>query len=248
GLTLTLSPHRAIEKLTLLFSHRAIEKLTLLFSHRAIEKLTLLFSHRAVEILTLLFSHRAIEILTLLFSHRAIEKLTLLFSHRAIEKLTLLFSHRAIEKLTLLSHHRAIEKLTDQQFEGYSFRVSYILDMDAGPLLQAPRMRRGCRSSRDQDGPQPGPSGGFGGPRHKQHDFPLRMLVPTQFVGAIIGKEGLTIKNVTKQTQSKVDIHRKENVGAAEKPITIHATPEGCSSACRMILDIMQKEASETKE
>nr|XP_046219915.1 insulin-like growth factor 2 mRNA-binding protein 2a [Oncorhynchus gorbuscha] len=142
----------------------------------------------------------------------------------------------------------AIEKLTGQQFEGYFFRVSYILDMDAAPPLQAPRMRRGCRSSRDQDEPQPGPSGGFGGPRHKQHDFPLRMLVPTQFVGAIIGKEGLTIKNVTKQTQAKVDIHRKENVGAAGKPITIHATPEGCSSACRMVLDIMQKEASGTKE
>ncbi|XP_055733498.1 insulin-like growth factor 2 mRNA-binding protein 2a isoform X3 [Salvelinus fontinalis] len=142
----------------------------------------------------------------------------------------------------------AVEKLAGQQFEGYSFRVSYILDMDAAPPLQASRMRRGCRSSRVQDGPQPGPSGGFGGPRHKQHDFPLRMLVPTQFVGAIIGKEGLTIKNVTQQTQSRVDIHRKENVGAAEKPITIHSTPEGCSSACRMILDIMQKEASETKE
>ncbi|KAL8187620.1 UNVERIFIED_CONTAM: Insulin-like growth factor 2 mRNA-binding protein 2 [Gekko kuhli] len=37
----------------------------------------------------------------------------------------------------------------------------------------------------------------------KQLDFPLRILVPTQFVGAIIGKEGLTIKNLTKQTQSK---------------------------------------------
>lgn len=45
----------------------------------------------------------------------------------------------------------------------------------------------------------------------------------------------------------RVDIHRKENAGAAEKPITIHSTPEGCSSACRMILDIMQKEANETK-
>lgn len=45
----------------------------------------------------------------------------------------------------------------------------------------------------------------------------------------------------------RVDIHRKENAGAAEKPITIHSTPDGCSSACRMILDIMQKEASETK-
>ncbi|XP_036400953.1 insulin-like growth factor 2 mRNA-binding protein 2 [Megalops cyprinoides] len=141
----------------------------------------------------------------------------------------------------------AIEKLTGHQFEDYSFRVSYILDVDAAPPASAPRGRRGVRSARDQDAPQPGPSGSLGGSRHKQQDFPLRMLVPTQFVGAIIGKEGLTIKNVTKQTQSKVDIHRKENAGAAEKPITIHSTPAGCSSACRMILDIMQKEASETK-
>uniref|UniRef100_A0A8C4I014 Insulin-like growth factor 2 mRNA binding protein 2a n=1 Tax=Dicentrarchus labrax TaxID=13489 RepID=A0A8C4I014_DICLA len=141
----------------------------------------------------------------------------------------------------------AIEKLTGHQFDDYSFKVSYIVDMDAAPPDQAPRSRRGARSSRDQDASQPGPSGEFGASRARQHDFPLRMLVPTQFVGAIIGKEGLTIKNVTKQTQSKVDIHRKENAGAAEKPITIHSTPEGCSSACRMILDIMQKEANETK-
>uniref|UniRef100_A0A8C6Q474 Insulin-like growth factor 2 mRNA binding protein 2a n=1 Tax=Nothobranchius furzeri TaxID=105023 RepID=A0A8C6Q474_NOTFU len=141
----------------------------------------------------------------------------------------------------------AIEKLTGHQFDDYSFSVSYIMDMDAAPPIQASRAKRGGRSSRDQGPPQPGPSGGFGSPRLRQPDFPLRMLVPTQFVGAIIGKEGLTIKNVTKQTQSKVDIHRKENAGAAEKPITIHSTPEGCSSACHMILDIMQKEANETK-
>uniref|UniRef100_A0A3P8TH23 Insulin-like growth factor 2 mRNA binding protein 2a n=1 Tax=Amphiprion percula TaxID=161767 RepID=A0A3P8TH23_AMPPE len=141
----------------------------------------------------------------------------------------------------------AIEKLTGHQFEDYSFNVSYIMDMDAAPPVQAPRTRRGGRSSRDQGACQAGPSGGFGSPRPRQQDFPLRILVPTQFVGAIIGKEGLTIKNVTKQTQSKVDIHRKENAGAAEKPITIHSTPEGCSSACRMILEIMHKEANETK-
>uniref|UniRef100_A0A8C1STW6 Insulin-like growth factor 2 mRNA binding protein 2a n=1 Tax=Cyprinus carpio TaxID=7962 RepID=A0A8C1STW6_CYPCA len=45
----------------------------------------------------------------------------------------------------------------------------------------------------------------------------------------------------------RVDIHRKENAGAAEKPISIHSTPEGCSAACRMIMDIMQKEADDTK-
>uniref|UniRef100_A0A674GTB6 Insulin like growth factor 2 mRNA binding protein 2 n=1 Tax=Taeniopygia guttata TaxID=59729 RepID=A0A674GTB6_TAEGU len=81
----------------------------------------------------------------------------------------------------------------------------------------------------------------------ESYSFKISYIPDEEFVGAIIGKEGLTIKNLTKQTQSKVDIHRKENAGAAEKPITIHATPEGCSEACRMILDIMQKEADETK-
>ncbi|XP_068602232.1 insulin-like growth factor 2 mRNA-binding protein 2a isoform X1 [Brachionichthys hirsutus] len=141
----------------------------------------------------------------------------------------------------------AFEKLTGHQCEDYSFKVSYIVDMDTAPPDQAPRTRRGGRSSRDQGVSPPGPSGEYAASRSRQYDFPLRILVPTQFVGAIIGKEGLTIKNVTKLTQSKVDIHRKENAGAAEKPITIHSTPEGCSSACRMIQDIMQKEANETK-
>uniref|UniRef100_A0A2I3GXI8 RRM domain-containing protein n=1 Tax=Nomascus leucogenys TaxID=61853 RepID=A0A2I3GXI8_NOMLE len=71
-----------------------------------------------------------------------------------------------------------------------------------------------------------------GSSQARQIDFPLRILVPTQFVGAIIGKE---------------DIYRQENSGAAEKPVTIHATPEGTSEACRMILEIMQKEADEAK-
>ncbi|XP_066858881.1 insulin-like growth factor 2 mRNA-binding protein 2 isoform X1 [Anser cygnoides] len=135
----------------------------------------------------------------------------------------------------------AIEKLSGHQLESYSFKVSYIPDEEVSSPPPPQRSRRGGHSSREQ-GSSPG-----GSSQPKQLDFPLRMLVPTQFVGAIIGKEGLTIKNLTKQTQSKVDIHRKENAGAAEKPITIHATPEGCSEACRMILDIMQKEADETK-
>ncbi|KFV19821.1 Insulin-like growth factor 2 mRNA-binding protein 2, partial [Tauraco erythrolophus] len=135
----------------------------------------------------------------------------------------------------------AIEKLSGHQFENYSFKISYIPDEEVSSPPPPQRSRRGGHSSRER-GSSPG-----GSSQPKQLDFPLRMLVPTQFVGAIIGKEGLTIKNLTKQTQSKVDIHRKENAGAAEKPITIHATPEGCSEACRMILDIMQKEAEETK-
>ncbi|KAM3608467.1 uncharacterized protein V6R79_026135 [Siganus canaliculatus] len=140
----------------------------------------------------------------------------------------------------------ASEKLTEHQFDDYAFKVSYIVDMDAAPPDQVPRTRRGGRSSRDQGACHPGTSGDFGASRQRPLDFPLRILVPSQYVGAIIGKGGETIKKLTKQSQAKVDIHRKENAGAAEKPITIHSTPEGCSCACRMILDIMQKEANET--
>ncbi|KAL1789088.1 insulin-like growth factor 2 mRNA-binding protein 2 isoform X1 [Sigmodon hispidus] len=124
----------------------------------------------------------------------------------------------------------AMEKLSGHQFENYSFKISYIPDEELNSPSPPQRVQHGDHSS-----------------QARQIDFPLRILVPTQFVGAIIGKEGLTIKNITKQTQSRVDIHRKENSGAAEKPVTIHATPQGTSEACRMILEIMQKEADETK-
>ncbi|XP_007970033.1 insulin-like growth factor 2 mRNA-binding protein 2 isoform X2 [Chlorocebus sabaeus] len=135
----------------------------------------------------------------------------------------------------------AMEKLSGHQCESYSFKISYIPDEEVSSPSPPQRAQRGDHSSREQ-GHAPG-----GTSQARQIDFPLRILVPTQFVGAIIGKEGLTIKNITKQTQSRVDIHRKENSGAAEKPVTIHATPEGTSEACRMILEIMQKEADETK-
>lgn len=58
------------------------------------------------------------------------------------------------------------------------------------------------------------------------------------------------VKNVSEYKFScwcRIDVHRKENAGAAEKPISIHSTPEGCSAACRMILDIMHQEAKDTK-
>ncbi|XP_038642747.1 insulin-like growth factor 2 mRNA-binding protein 2a isoform X4 [Scyliorhinus canicula] len=136
----------------------------------------------------------------------------------------------------------AIEKLNGHQFERYALRISYIPDEEALQLpAQRPRRGPGSRPAREHS------QSAGAVPSHKQLDVPLRILVPTQFVGAIIGKEGLTIKNVTQQTQSKIDIHRKENAGAAEKPISIHSTAEGCTAACQMILEIMHKEAQDTK-
>ncbi|XP_042327870.1 insulin-like growth factor 2 mRNA-binding protein 3 isoform X2 [Sceloporus undulatus] len=140
---------------------------------------------------------------------------------------------------------QAIEKLNGFQLENYSLKVAYIPDEMAAqpPPQQHPQGRRGF----GQRGPPRQGSPGAASRQKPQSDVPLRMLVPTQFVGAIIGKEGATIRNITKQTQSKIDIHRKENAGAAEKPITIHSTPEGCSTACKIIMEIMQKEAQDTK-
>ncbi|KAM8844753.1 insulin-like growth factor 2 mRNA-binding protein 1 isoform 3-T3 [Spinachia spinachia] len=159
-------------------------------------------------------------------------------------------SETAVVNVTYASREharQAIQKLNGYQFENNALRVSYIPDENS----EADGVQRGPDNGRRGYGPRGGPRGGSpnsGMPPKPPHaDIPLRLLVPTQYVGAIIGKEGATIRNITKQTQSKIDVHRKENAGAAEKPISIHSTPEGCSSACRMILDIMQQEAKDTK-
>ncbi|XP_042529846.1 insulin-like growth factor 2 mRNA-binding protein 1 isoform X4 [Dipodomys spectabilis] len=139
---------------------------------------------------------------------------------------------------------QAIMKLNGHQLENHALKVSYIPDEQSA---QGPENgRRGGFGSRGQ--PRQGSPVAAGAPaKQQQVDIPLRLLVPTQYVGAIIGKEGATIRNITKQTQSKIDVHRKENAGAAEKAISVHSTPEGCSSACKMILEIMHKEAKDTK-
>ncbi|OWK15509.1 IGF2BP1, partial [Cervus elaphus hippelaphus] len=134
---------------------------------------------------------------------------------------------------------QAILKLNGHQLENHALKVSYIPDEQ---ITQGPENgRRGGFGSRGQ--PRQGSPVAAGAPaKQQQVDIPLRLLV-----GAIIGKEGATIRNITKQTQSKIDVHRKENAGAAEKAISVHSTPEGCSSACKMILEIMHKEAKDTK-
>ncbi|XP_058261271.1 insulin-like growth factor 2 mRNA-binding protein 3 isoform X3 [Hemibagrus wyckioides] len=138
---------------------------------------------------------------------------------------------------------QAVEKLNGFMMENYALKVCYIPDETV--LSDPPSM--GNRRGGALRGPPRQASPSLGTRPKLQSDIPLRILVPTQFVGAIIGKEGATIRNITKQTRSKIDIHRKENAGAAEKPITVHSTPEGCSSACRSIMEIMQKEAMDTK-
>lgn len=83
--------------------------------------------------------------------------------------------------------------------EKYALKVSYIPDEKAGPEGPPGVGRRGFNAR----GPPRSSSPCLGARPKVQSDVPLRILVPTQFVGAIIGKEGATIRNITKQTHSK---------------------------------------------
>uniref|UniRef100_A0A8C5DL37 Insulin-like growth factor 2 mRNA-binding protein 1 n=1 Tax=Gouania willdenowi TaxID=441366 RepID=A0A8C5DL37_GOUWI len=160
-------------------------------------------------------------------------------------------SETAVVNVTYASREharQAIQKLNGYQLESNALRASFIPEENS----ELEGGQRGPDNGRRPGyGPHGGPRGGSPSsgmaakPLHA--DIPLRLLVPTQYVGAIIGKEGATIRNITKQTQSKIDVHRKENAGAAEKPISIHSTPDGCFAACRMILEIMHQEAKDTK-
>ncbi|XP_059898913.1 insulin-like growth factor 2 mRNA-binding protein 3 isoform X1 [Gadus macrocephalus] len=141
----------------------------------------------------------------------------------------------------------AMEKLNGFMLEDFALKVSYIPDEAAAAAAAADTPPAGGRRGFPPRGPPRAGSPSMGARPRLQSDVPLRILVPTQFVGAIIGKEGATIRNITKQTHSKIDIHRKENAGAAEKPITVHSTPDGCSNACKTIMEIMLKEAVDTK-
>ncbi|XP_074594433.1 IGF-II mRNA-binding protein isoform X2 [Brevipalpus obovatus] len=91
-----------------------------------------------------------------------------------------------------------------------------------------------------------GGGGGHAGPRTRRPDFPLRILVSSDMVGAIIGRSGNTIRYITEETRARVDVHRKENTGSSEKVITIYGNPDNCSKACEKILHVMQMEANNT--
>ena len=77
-------------------------------------------------------------------------------------------------------------------------------------------------------------------------DFPLRVLVSSDMVGAIIGRGGATIRNITQQSRARVDVHsyrKMEHAPSLEKAITVYGQPENCTAACKRILEVMEEEA-----
>ncbi|XP_076278955.1 IGF-II mRNA-binding protein isoform X2 [Lasioglossum baleicum] len=123
---------------------------------------------------------------------------------------------------------QAVNQFNGHEYEGNSLKVE---------MSTAESRRRG-RSQRS--GVAYSGVSGSG----RQTDFPLRILVQSDMVGAIIGRQGSTIRQITQMTRARVDVHRKDNVGAAEKAITIYGNPENCTNACKKILEVMQQEAN----
>ncbi|XP_041366923.1 insulin-like growth factor 2 mRNA-binding protein 2 isoform X2 [Gigantopelta aegis] len=75
-----------------------------------------------------------------------------------------------------------------------------------------------------------------------RQEVPLRIVVGSEYVGAIIGKQGQTIKNITSQSRARVDIHRRDN-HSQETLVTIKGSPENCTKACREIMKVVNAEA-----
>ncbi|XP_054270210.1 insulin-like growth factor 2 mRNA-binding protein 1 isoform X4 [Macrosteles quadrilineatus] len=129
---------------------------------------------------------------------------------------------------------QAVSELNGCQFEGSNLKVELAME----------RRGRGGPRPRGPPGGYPGMAGGGGRPT----DFPLRILVQSDMVGAIIGRQGTTIRQITQQTRARVDVHRKDNVGSLEKAITIYGNPDNCTNACKKILEVMQQEATNTNK
>ncbi|XP_028967307.1 insulin-like growth factor 2 mRNA-binding protein 1 [Galendromus occidentalis] len=115
-----------------------------------------------------------------------------------------------------------------------------------GSMMNGGHMNGSMRS------PMAGPGGYYSG--HVGHpppkELPVRMLVPSEMVGAIIGKSGATITSITQQSQAKVEVNKKNAGGIfadgqVDKVINIHGTNEACSQACKRILEVMLQESQQ---
>ena len=63
----------------------------------------------------------------------------------------------------------------------------------------------------------------------------FRILVPSEMVGAIIGKDGLAIRHITTYSKARVDVHRRENLGSMEKVIYMYTYRFVCMHVCMYV-------------
>lgn len=83
---------------------------------------------------------------------------------------------------------RAASELNGYEYEGNFLKVEMAMER-----------RNRNRTARGPGGmPFQGPPGAS-----RQTDFPLRILVQSDMVGAIIGRQGTTIRQITQQTRAR---------------------------------------------
>lgn len=113
-----------------------------------------------------------------------------------------------------------VEQLNDYRFEdGTQLKVDYF--------------RNQKRSNRSNSNSNSGLA---------RQDLPLRIVVASDYVGAIIGKQGQTIRKITSESRARVDIHRRES-HVPDTLVTIKGSPESCSKACKEIMTVVRQEA-----
>lgn len=122
----------------------------------------------------------------------------------------------------------AIEQLNNHEIEGTALKAELI------PINNLANGRMG-RFNRIKTSPMGGAGRGPG--------QPVRILVPSDYVGAIIGRKGQTIRTITTKCKARVDVHGKDNTGLLEKIISIYGQPENCTNAVKEILLVMKQEA-----
>ena len=147
-------------------------------------------------------------------------------------------SDTATVKVTYSSRSEAqaaLRDLNSKLVEGSVLRVTLL--PDPSDTMRPPRSNRYMNNA-NYNGPF---NQSFNRPRNAP-ELPTRMLVPSMYVGAIIGKGGESIRAITQKTHARIDVHRKDNPGANEKAITINGTPEACNAAVAAILEIVREE------
>jgi len=78
-------------------------------------------------------------------------------------------------------------------------------------------------------------------------DYFIRVLVPPTMVGAIIGKEGKKIKDLTEKTETDITVHKKDDKSPFEKVVEIVGSPEQCTEANLSIHRTMRLETDPAK-
>ncbi|PAA46288.1 hypothetical protein BOX15_Mlig033049g4 [Macrostomum lignano] len=148
------------------------------------------------------------------------------------------------------SANRAVAELNNVEFQGQKL----ILNNDSANQRRLNQQRRSAPPATSLP---------------LRENYPLRILINSDLVGAIIGKGGETIKEITNKTKARVDVKRevvqknaqpkKSSPRSPEKGdateatalserlqiVFVYGSPESCSDACREIMSICIGEAKE---